>query len=245
MGTVHGSEGPAGVTVDAAFSAALEQDAGVTDTSPAQIEAPPRKPAVIDPDAPHGRAEDGTPYAPFGIGQNGKPRQKPAGPGRKPKDPDSRPRVAKALPSGETPKAAPKTGDYSGQIGDFLDGLWMLGSAFPLSWVPAIEARVNAQAYILKQNKPQLVKGWATAAANHEGVAAVTEKLTTGSASWVLPVMFAVTPFVAQSALMWRAPVAGDVQVVADYNKAQWEEFVKASQEAMAAEDGEETGGTP
>ena len=221
-------------TIDEAFSAALEADAGVTDAGPAEVTPPPRRPSVVDPEAPHGRAEDGTPMAPYGLKADGTPRQKPAGPGR-PKDSDSRPRTAKALPAGEQ-KSGPKTGDYSGQIGDFLDGLWMLGSAFPLSWAPKLEARVNAQAAILKENKPQLANGWTTAAQNHEGIAELTQKLTTGSASWILPVMFAVTPFVAQSAFMWRAPVPGDVQGLADHNKSEWQAFVKASQEEMAAQ---------
>lgn len=216
--------------IDAKFAEALERDAGTTETATAEVAAPPRKPSVVDPEAPHGRAGDGTPHAPYGIGQNGKPRIKPAGPGRKPKDPDAKPRTAQG-PQPATAAPASSGKDYSGDLDDLADGFWML-----LSGIPApggLKTRLGAQAAILQANKANLVRSASIAAQHHEGTAQLIEKLTSGNAAWVLPAMFAAAPFVAQSVSMWRSP-AEQVQALADQNAENFRVVVQAA--ALQAE---------
>lgn len=211
--------------IDAKFAEALERDAGTADTAAAEVAAPPRKPAVVDPDAPHGRAEDGTPFAPYGIGQNGKPRQKPGGPGRKPKDPDARARTA----AKGVPAAAPPSGgrDFTQDLDDLADGFWMLLSGIPAPGT--LRVRLHAQAALLNGHKANLVKAGSIAAAHHEGTAQLIEKLTTGNAAWALPCMFALGPFVAQSVTMWRSPLDGDVAEMAAANEENFKAVLGAA----------------
>lgn len=217
--------------IDNAFSAALEQDASVTETGAPAIAAPPRKPTVIDPDAPHGRAEDGTPNAPYGIGKNGRPRIKPAGPGRAPKGDDA-PRVA-AAPAAPA-AAAGGAKDWSKDLDDLADGFWMI-----LSGLPArgnLKVKLHAQAALLDKSKPSLVRAGNIAAQHHDPTAQLIEKLTSGSAAWMLPVMFAAGPFVASSAAIWRTPAA-ELAELAAANEAKFKTVMGAAMlEAAAAE---------
>jgi len=214
--------------VEDAFRAALEKDAGLEDTGPVDIPAPPRKSVLADPDAPHGRGGDGVPLAPFGLNKKtGKPNLRR--PGKPPKD--DLPRVQEA-PKGEAAKAAPKR-DWSQEISEFLDGMWMLMSSAPVP-LPKVRVKIHAQAALLHGHKPGLVKGVNLMAQNNPQVARGVEKLTTGNVSWILPAMFALGPFVAQSVMVWRSPVEGAVEQLAAGNEAAWEETVKA----MAAEFG-------
>jgi len=219
--------------VEDAFRAALEQDAGVTPGEPDAPPPPPRKPVITDPDAPHGRDDAGAPLAPFGLNKKtGRPNLRR--PGKPPKD--EQPRVQPAA-KGEPAKIAAKR-DYSGAIGELVDGVWMLMSSAPVP-VAKLRTRVHAQAALVNMNKPGLVKGVNLMAQNNETVARGVEKLTTGNVAWVLPAMFALGPFVAQSLMVWRSPVEGTVAELAAGNDEAWDETVKAMAAQFGAEDGE------
>lgn len=218
-------------TVDDAFTQALAQDAQASPPQRPDVPAPPKRPSTADPDAPFGRDEHGEPIAPHGLSKStGRPRLKPAGPGRPPRD--DRPRVT---PAAQAPAPAKARKDYTPAIGDFLDGLWMLGSGLPIPG--RIGTRAQAQAAILKANKSQLAGGANTAAQNSAQFAAIVDKVTAGEASWILPVMFAATPFVAQSVMLWRAPAEGDVTALAAHNRAEWEAFIASATAAAAGQD--------
>lgn len=219
--------------IDDTFAAALSQDAALTDTGPAVVAAPPRKPTVVDPDAPHGRAEDGSPNAPYGIGKNGRPRIKPAGPGRGARNADDAPRVSVAAAAAPVAAAAGAPADYTGQLDDLADGMWMLLSGFPARG--NLKVKLHAQAAVLQKSKPKLVHAGNIAARHHEPTAQLIEKLTTGNAAWMLPVMFGLAPFVAQSLTIWRAP-AEDLAELAAGNEADFKAMLSAA--ALLAEEG-------
>lgn len=170
--------------VDAAFRSALEADAGLPQ---AEIPAPPRKSAIVDPDAPHGRDSDGTPHTPYGVGQNGKPRIKPAGPGRG-KTKDEQPRVtAAARPAAKGGK--PVDTDYSGDLAGLGMSIWMGGAALPVT---------RPYAHVFKQSLPGMVNAWNAAAQQNATVRGYVEKLSgEGSYAWVIGVALSTAPLVA------------------------------------------------
>jgi hypothetical protein len=222
--------------VEDAFRAAVAVDAGVSEAAPADIPAPPRKDVLADPDAPHGRDGRGVPLAPFGLNKKtGRPNLRR--PGKPPKD--EQPRVRQAADAA-APGKPPVKRDYSAAVGEFTEGVWMLLSAAPVP-VPAIRTRIQAQAAIVRTNTPGIVKGVNLAAQHNAQVARGVDKLTTGGASWVLPAMFALGPFVAQSVMLWRSPAEGAVEALAAQNEQAWDDTVKSmmatAQLADAAEE--------
>jgi hypothetical protein len=220
--------------VEDAFRAALEKDAGTESGAPADIPAPPRKSDIADPDAPFGRAENGEPLTPHGTNKKtGKPNLRK--PGKPPKDDQAR--VQAPRKEGESP-STPKR-DYSAEIGELVDGTWMLLSSAPVP-VPRLRTRIHAQAALINMNKPGLVKGINLMAQNNEVIGHGVEKLTAGSASWVLPAMFALGPFVAQSVMMWRSPAAGDVEELANGNQEAWDATVKSMMMRAGVSEAEE-----
>lgn len=215
--------------LDATFEAALAADAGIPDGPAADVAPPPRRPAIADPEAPHGRAADGTPNAPYGIGKNGRPRITPGGPGRPAKkDPDAAARTGKPAAGAATAAVADR--DYSGDLGDLIDGVWMLLSAAPAPG--GLKIKIGAQAAVLQSNRDSLVRGGAIAAKHHPPTAALIEKLTSGNAAWALPCMFALGPFVAQSVAVWRSPAA-DLADLARGNDERFRAVLEASMSAV------------
>lgn len=220
-------------TIEAKFQAALDQDAHV-DSGANAPPPPPRR----DPDAPHGRDEDGTPAAPYGHKADGTPRIKPAGPGRAGKQDGpgavDKPRVIDAPPAG-TARSAADTRDYTGQLDDIAQGVWAIMSGIPVPWA-GLRIRVQAQAAIWHGNTPILVRSGNTIARHSPPVAAKIDALTTGNAAWMLPALFGLAPFVGQSLAMWRSPVAGDIERLAAVNEAAFQQMLDATTEQLAQE---------
>lgn len=214
------------VDVDREFAAAM--------AAPEPGEAPdyPAPPRKKDPDAPHGRADDGTPLAPYGYKPDGRPRMVAAGPGRGHKKDDA-PRVQRAPAAAGGGKTVARA-DYAEPLSEFADGLWMLMAGTPIPWDKFETARVKirVQAALLKSNKAGLVNAANSGAQHNATVRAGVEKITSGSASWVLPAMFMITPFVAQTALLWRSPIDEDLLSIAAQTETEWDQF---SQEQIAA----------
>lgn len=171
--------------------------------------APPRR-EPVDPEAPFGRKVDGTPKKARG-GRPPKPRvqEAPAGAGK----------PAAGL------KAVPPVRDFSAPLAEFVQGVWMAAAATPVPW-PELRTKVRAQAYLLKANAGGIVQGVNTMAQHNAMIRRGVEVLTTGSAGWVLPAMFALTPFVAQTAALWRSPLTEAAEQMAAATEAEWEAAV-------------------
>lgn len=220
--------------IDAAFEAALAKDAGAD--PPVTVPAPPRRP---DPEAPHGRAEDGSPMAPYGMKADGTPRLKPAGPGRGGKT--DKPRV-------EDSPAPAAAADGSGP--DFTADLTTLGLSV---WLGASMIRggklwrfrlpdTRPYAAVWKQELPRNVAAWNLAAKQNATVRGYVKKLSgDGSWSWVLAVGLAgVSTF---AGIVELAKAGPEVRAqVADVNDAAMQVFVQEQMEAMGLMDQERTG---
>jgi hypothetical protein len=102
-----------------------------------------------------------------------------------------------------------------------------------------LKVRLHAQAALLDRSKPALVKAGNIAAQHHGPTAQLIEKLTNGSAAWMLPVMFTAAPFVATSLTLWKTPAA-ELADVAEQNEQKFREVVGAAAVQMAAAEAQE-----
>lgn len=121
-------------------------------------------------------------------------------------------------------------------LSGLAETVWMLAAgAPPLPGLPAsVHVRIKAQAYVWRQGTPGIVTAANLAAANVPAVGRAVDSLTSGSVSWVLPAMFALTPFVAQSAALWRAPLE-TAQALAVQTAADWAELAEKLRGELAA----------
>ena len=206
---------------DQAFAAAMAAPAS---GGPAEAEAPapPRRPPA-DPEAPYGRTKDG------------QPKRGPGGRPPKPREIEPPKDTGGKQGSGQKP-AGP---GYTQQLAEFCEGLWMLGAAIPIPH-DALRIRVRCQAAVIEQNTGGIAKGVGIMAEHNGTVRAGVEKITTGSAGWVLPAMFALAPFVVQTAAVWRAPVEGDMRDLAGQVEAKWAEVLDTMKAEFAGEDQEQ-----
>ena len=201
------------------------------------------KPVVADPEAPHGWMTD--PKTGERRPKKRPGRQKTGGATTEaPRDrPTNRTRAAK-------PKVMRKTQqEYAKPVNDLLEATWMVLAAAPdlpskkvLGVdLAAIPVRLHAQASIIKSESGGLVNGITAMAAHNDTIAKGVDKLSAESGpAWILPAMFALLPFVAQTAAMWKAPIAGDVEKLAKKTEQEWEDFVNSMLNKTAApEDGE------
>lgn len=182
----HAAAAPPADDVDAAFRAALEQEAH---TAPPEIPSPPRQTPSADPEAPHGRDEHGEPLAPYGYNKKtGLPNRVPGGPGRGRRD---RPRTAPA------PKAAaaakPQAGEGKAAAAAYardLEGLaatvWIGASAIQGGRLPLLGIKLpdlQPFAYVWHQESPKMAAAWGQAAASNATVRGWVDKLA-GDDSW-------------------------------------------------------------
>jgi len=231
--------------VEAAFTAALDADAGAAaDHGPAAA-APPKK--SDNPDAPHGVGPDGVPLAPYGVKADGRPRIKPGGPGRARRDPDDRARVS-TLPSSGSPTsrsaAADDGGDYSKQLQDLGTTVWLAGSMLRggrLLIVPVPDVRPYAAVW--KQQLPGLVAAWDVAARQSPAVRGYVERVSgDGAWSWKVGVGVTMVGFAAACMEMAKAP-AEIKAAAAAANDAELEAFMTAQIAELGLATGEP--GTP
>jgi hypothetical protein len=196
--------------------------------------APPKAP-VVDPAAPYGYMTDPK------TGET-RPKRRPGKQGKTVAPPRSRPdnkaRSAKTVPGAKT--------DYTKPVMDLLDGLWTLGASIP-TVEPGVKVlgiglhdptvRVKAQMAILKDNGAGVVNGIAIMAKHSEPVRNFVVKAgDEAGPAWILPAMMALLPFVAQSAMMWRAPVAGEVEKLAARTEQEFDDLVKGAMAQAEAE---------
>jgi hypothetical protein len=191
---------------------------------------------VADPEAPFGWMND--PSAPGGKRPRKRPGRQKSGP--KVQAPPSRPATKARV------KAAPPAAkqDYSGPVSELAQGVWMVMAAIPSVDqkigrinLADVSTRFKAQASILKENGDGVVKGLNMMALHNPQVRAGIEKLSAESGpAWILPAMMLMMPFVGQSVAMWRAPVSGDVELLAKRTEKEFDDLMNSSMRAAAAE---------
>jgi len=192
---------PAAKSLDEAFAGAMG-----TPAKPREPEAPP----AVDPDAPFGLADDGTPKAPYGLTKDGKPRRSNAG--RKSKDDTARV-TAPGEHGGQdgTPGGKPAAKDYTAALSEFGDAVWFGasalgkgGSAIPLVGKFIPERKVAAQAAVFRTFKGNLVSAVNIAAQHNSMAARFAASVDKGDITWVVMVGFMVMPFMTMSAAIWK-----------------------------------------
>jgi hypothetical protein len=103
----------------------------------------------------------------------------------------------------------------------------MIGASLPPVLGEGADIKVKAQTAIIRQNQPGLVTSISLGAANVPMIARGVDYLTSGPVSWIIPATFALLPFVAQSAAVWRSDPAGLI-ALSDSTKAEWGQMVAA-----------------
>ena len=192
---------PDAAPLDAAFAAAM----GAA-PKPKEPAAPPE----IDPDAPHGRDDQGEPLAPYGLTKDGKVRRSAAG--RRPAA-DDKPRTAPAAAapaaSDGKPAAAPK--DYSGTLAETADGVWLcltaagqFGPRLPLLGKHLPGPKLAASAFVVHESRPRLVAAMALAAEHNTKARLWCERLDTGNATWLLAFAALALPVAGAMAAVWQ-----------------------------------------
>jgi len=245
---------PSAVSLDAAFAKAMD-----TPGTPREPGPPPE----IDNDAPHGRAEDGTPLAPYGLTKDGKPKRSAAG--RKPAAEDKA-RVAPDGPQGnaEAPKgkgqgnkAEPAARKYAPAIAETLETMWlggtMIGTAGPDlpvvgKLIPGVQ--VQAQAAVILLYKDNMASALDLCAQHNASARKLAEKCASGDVGWALNAMFMMLPVVSTSLQVWgkqereydpatREPVPTLAEQLAETNRQAFEQYMKklaAQAEELAQE---------
>lgn len=191
---------PSALALEAAFAEAMGAPARPLD---------PPAPKEIDPEAPHGRDDQGKPLAPYGLTKDGKPKRTAAG--RPAKDDQAR-TAPPASPgdAGKDDQQLAEPGQYNKQLSDTADGLWLalscLGKAgpdIPLigKLIPA--QRIQAQAAVWFATKDRAVAAISLAAEHNAAAARFARKLEGGDITWVITCMSLVMPVLSASELIW------------------------------------------
>jgi len=169
----------------------------------------PGAPPATDPDAPHGRGEDGEPLAPYGLTKEGRPRKTPAGRPAK----DDQARTAPAQPDGgkgNAPAELAKPGQYAQQLSDTADMIWFAASAIgkaapgiPLIGPLLPAAKIQAQAAVWFATKDRAVAAVSLAAEHNASAARFAAKLGGGDVTWAITCVSLVAPILSLSGMVW------------------------------------------
>ena len=196
---------PAALDLDEAFRQAMDGPARPREAA---------TPAEFDPEAPHGRGEDGEPLAPYGWtkpqrkGEQPRPKLLPGG--RPRKDDDARLTDQAILVTDAKPSKHAKPdqdADYSQALAELHDAVWvgLTGLARIGPKIPVIGSRlpgqkIAAEAYVWHFNQARLCGAVALAAKHNEGAARFCAKLAKGEATWVLMAGAMIMPVFVQTA---------------------------------------------
>jgi hypothetical protein len=186
--------------VEQEFAAAMAAPSADDPEAPAPPDMPP-----YDPEAPYGRKVDGSPKKAPG-GRPAKPRtttQKAIGGGSE-----------KDAKGG---KDEPQASTYAKGLEEFFAGIALALAVSPIPGRDELRVRCRVQAHVLKQTGDGLAAGLGTTAEHNGVVRWGVEKLTKGGGAWVLPAALAVAPFSVQTYMLWKAPVEGDMRLMADH----------------------------
>jgi hypothetical protein len=206
---------PAATELDAAFATAMGET-----VRPSEPASAPRE---IDRAAPHGRAEDGAPLAPYGLKADGTPRLSASG-RKSAKDT----RITGAQPAAPAP-AMTSGQDYTDGLRDMADAAWIglsFAAKMPLEKLPVVGKipagkgrrlgellagagpRLDAQALLLAEHRDALVGAVNLSAQHSERARRFAQKAGGGDATWVLVAATMVLPLVAASAALWQGELA-------------------------------------
>jgi hypothetical protein len=207
---------PRAKDLDAAFAAAA--------AGPQRPRAEAPAPADVDQEAPHGRAEDGTPNAPFGLTKDGKVKRTAGGRPAKGSPDQARTGPAAGVRAdaeaskakdAKPEKAKPTPHDWSEDLDGFGDGIWFAMSAASqvVPHIPVIGKRIPAEkiaaeAFLLAEVKPRLVAAVNLAAQHSARAEKFCKSLEGGEGLWALTVMFMVMPVVSAGMTIWKGDEA-------------------------------------
>lgn len=215
--------------VDAALEAALRDDA---DLAPPSVAAPPRVAESADPDAPHGREDDGSPKAPYGLRADGRPRLKPAGPGRGHKGDKPRETDTPAAAAATAGKPAAGQQDYSAELTNLGIAVWIGASAFKGGTLPLIKIKLpdlQAHAMLWHEQMPHHVAAWNVACQQSPAVRAWVMKFAgEGGLSWVVGVGIVSANFLASATELAKPERAQIRKAYAEANSRTLAEFLAA-----------------
>jgi len=178
------------------------------------------------------------PGAPFGYMKDPKtgevrPKKRPG------KGPSTTAPAPKDRPGGQarTRPATPSKKNYAQDVTALCESVWMLAAAVPEVKpgtkvlgrdVHDLTVKIHAQAELVNTESDSIVRGLVIMAENSAPVAKGLDKLSAENGpAWVLPAMFALLPFVAQSVTMWKSPVAGDVEALAVQTTTKFNMLIK------------------
>lgn len=126
--------------------------------------------------------------------------------------------------------------NHAAQVGSIIDMAWMVGASMPVAPpgkvlgvdVHRITVIAKAQAGVLKETRDETARGIGALADHVGSIGRVVEKVAAEDGpAWILLAMMALTPMVAATAALWRAPMA-EVEQKAAAVAADWETFVAA-----------------
>jgi hypothetical protein len=187
--------------VDAEFARAMAAPAA------GDPEAPPPPEIGADPEAPFGRKVDGTPKR----GRGGRPPTRE----RARTEPGPAALSGPQKPGkggGQQPEAGR---DYSAGLSDLTEVIWLALAGLPIPG-EAARIRCRVQAAVIKDNQAGLVGGVNILAQHNAAVRWGVEHLAAGGGAWIFPAALALMPFAVQTSMLWRAPVNGDMQRMAE-----------------------------
>ena len=190
---------PDAVKLDEAFAAAMD-----TPGKPREPGPPPE----IDPEAPHGRDDEGKALAPYGYTKDGKVRRSAAGR----KAAEDKARVA---PASETAAAVkkddpPAPQKYAPAIAETLETIWLggtfIGTAGPD--LPVVGKRipglqVQAQAAVILTYKDNIAGALDLCAQHNEMARKLAVKCQGGNVGWALNAAFMMLPVISTSLQVW------------------------------------------
>jgi hypothetical protein len=187
-----------------AFAAAMDAPA-----KPREAPAPPE----VDREAPHGREDDGTPKAPYGLNKDGSVRKSAAG--RKAKDEQPRTVATQAATEPDKPAGILAPRDYSAELMDAGETIWFGGSIIAKvgPQVPVLGrfipgAKLAATMAVFDAERPRLAAALNLAAQHDARARKLAAKLADGEVQWALTCMFMVAPFTGALAAVWQGDKA-------------------------------------
>lgn len=200
---------PAAVILEGAVAEAAERMKGTV--RPQEAAAPPE----VDHEAPHGRADDGTPLAPFGRNKDGSVRKSAAG--RKVKDDQARVTTGDTRPAGSQPAAGSvlEPQDFSAGLMDASQAIWFGGSMIaqvgpkvPLvgKFIPG--QKLGATMAVFSAHRPTLMAALNEAAQHDAKARRLAAKLSAGEVGWQMTCLFLVAPFASMVGAVWQGDAA-------------------------------------
>lgn len=222
---------------EAAFAAAMAAPPADKPGHAAPAKKPPQ-PAADPDNAPYGWMFEGGEWR----AKKAPGRQKT---GDRPRVTDQPPPQLPTRPPAAKPDAkADKPSPYAHTVTETLEAVWFVLSSTPIPEqafgfkLGRIRARLRAQAAIIEANDRALTAGTVTIAEHSPMVARALDRLKSGKGGlWVLPTLFMLAPFAAQSAQLWSGKLSeAELDAIAAQVEEQAADYVKQLSGVLEAE---------